>query len=613
MMDDMERHPNFPALVLLASVVAGLGFAPQVSSTAEIAAGEKDGVRKEQAYSVQMHLHAHSNHNGSRKPASMQWHTWFAREYATDVLWWSEHTTIFTMIDTLTIDPSLGEISEDGLSLQGLPPGRRDKGTSRLTAEVIGGHGRAWFQDAWLYSEFQSEESSDHWGRLSYRPQGTRKKVRTSSFARPLSGVPVIELDIDLDETSGDARTYVRVLLAWHHTDRPVQYEIVYRLVGPEQERSAVVESSGAVEVRLPVRPGLSTVRLDLLRDSILLPDGDDGTISEIEWGVEARNGARSRIGIGAVRILSENGALPHSYRSAQAIADRYEEEYSVIQEIGGEYTLPGWHLNAFYPDSSMSPARFQLDDLDKPIGDWVAGVHELGGLVSLNHPFGATMKGLPENGASGGRHRAEALAGSIARDGGYGADYLEVGYVSRGYVGLGEHLYLWDRLTSSGLYLYGNGTTDSHGSEWYTEKNRNYFQTWVWAGELSAEALIEGLRAGRAYFGLGKDWQGEFNFTLGPYRMGDRVAYSESELDLEINLSPRPPDSTIRLVIGRIGGKSNEVEYVIQSDADGPLSGTTIQLPGPCFVRLEVHAPDESEEGKKVPILLSNPIVLMP
>lgn len=53
-------------------------------------------------YSVQMHLHGHSNHNGAMKPGSMQWITNQAYlNNVADVLWWNDHTGFLGQADDL--------------------------------------------------------------------------------------------------------------------------------------------------------------------------------------------------------------------------------------------------------------------------------------------------------------------------------------------------------------------------------------------------------------------------------------------------------------------------------------------------------------------------------
>lgn len=58
------------------------GYAQQLPAAAEL-----------QPYSMQMHLHGWSNHNGGGFPGSMQWHSHFAQALGLDVIWWTDHVS----------------------------------------------------------------------------------------------------------------------------------------------------------------------------------------------------------------------------------------------------------------------------------------------------------------------------------------------------------------------------------------------------------------------------------------------------------------------------------------------------------------------------------------
>ena len=190
----------------------------------------------------------------------------------------------------------------------------------------------------------------------------------------------------------------------------------------------------------------------------------------------------------------------------------------------------------------------------------------------------------------------------------GYGAGILEVGYMRRA-LPLEAHLALWDYLTVSGLFLYGNGTSDSHGGIWYEGLHGNWFQTWVWATDSSAGALLEGMKSGRMYFGDNSQWDGEFDFWVGSYEAGMRVGTVEGELPVRFRLDPHPDNCSVRLVQALLETERMNVRYIhrgIPLEGDPPF---LVQVDRPCFIRLEVYGNDRSAE-EDVPLVFSNPIV---
>ncbi len=76
-----------------------------------------------EAYSVQMHIHGHSHHNGAGRPGSMQWHSHFAAETGLDVLWWTDHSEMFDLSSPLRFDFTSNRLS-------GAPPGATRAGRS---------------------------------------------------------------------------------------------------------------------------------------------------------------------------------------------------------------------------------------------------------------------------------------------------------------------------------------------------------------------------------------------------------------------------------------------------------------------------------------------------
>jgi hypothetical protein len=646
--------------------------AAATAAASAASADPADADAAERPYSVQMHLHALSNHNASDQPASMQWHTWFARESGVDVLWWSEHAEIFAMADTFRLDFGDAVVDPRTLFVSGLSGSYVGSEAGRKR-QIVGlaarsdGVAQAEVRDSTLYLEARrgGPESARPPGRgsgaarLFVRPVTASGPIRVLSFARPITFGAIVEADIDLGDRDAQRIAEFRFPLSWHIYGKALRYEIRYRLAPESAAPITMKIDDSTILVVMPCPNGRSTQWFDLEAAARLLRDGDDGTLSDIEWGVEALGTEPARMGVRRVRLWTKRSKASANVATARAVASRYESQYDVRQELGGEYAWGSAHLNAFYPESKPAAERFVWTVrplVPADVREWVADIHSHDGIVSLNHPFGTSFAGgarssvalddseEPEeadradamtagDAANVSRTRTLVVADRLFASRAFGCDILEVGYSRRGGATLDDHLALWDLLTANGCFLYGNGTSDSHGGPWFGEHSPNWYVTWIWARDDSPEALIEGARAGRIYFGDRSRWNGAFDVRLGPYRAGDRVPFQPGDLDLRVTLDPAPPGAQVRVVRGALraaasGGEETsasadipastvsaraalpieEVEYIDRGtliDLDAP---GTLHIDRPCFIRFEVSI--DAGMGAREPLLFSNPIV---
>jgi hypothetical protein len=560
-----------------------------------------------------MHLHAHSNHNGSSHPASLQWHVAQAARSGTDVLWWSEHAAIFGPPGAARLVLPEGSWAFDGLDLvladslvpRLLQEGR--KGVERLRGRSRGEGCEAEMRDGYLYARARGGENAGAPATLAYRPEAREEPLHLFDWTPPLARNVIAEAEIDWTPGGSGSRAYFEFLLSWHDYGRPVQCGIRYDLVSEGMPREVNLDS-GAVRVALPVPTGRSRIVFDVADAARSLRDGTDGCVQTVQWGVEAEDGDSASLGLRSLEMRGRED-FPGSYiATVRKILDGYREEYGVDQAIGVEVAIPRIHMNGFLPDPAVVLRLEEEMQSEEALKDWVSRVHARGGLTSYNHPFGALMGLLPgdPNVQAASRVVSDGLAIVDARA--YGADILEVGYVERA-LPLRAHLDLWDFITARGLFLYGNGTSDSHGGLWFQGSGGNWFHTWVWASDPSQASLIRGMRNGRMFFGDLARWQGKFDFWIGPRRCGDRVRCVEGAYDLRVLLDPLPDRAVVRMVQGRIGGDPLSVEYVHRGAVIDPNGTTLVRVDGPCFVRLEVWLEDAAG-GPEVPLLFSNPIV---
>lgn len=276
------------------------------------------------------------------------------------------------------------------------------------------------------------------------------------------------------------------------------------------------------------------------------------------------------------------------------------------------EISYAGRHLNEFSVGTQLLDYEALLDEFERrnpastPVDPRsyrrfltsraVEAVHARGGLVSLNHVFGTgTVDATP-----GDRNAVlDALVGERL----YGADLLEVGYRDRGGHGLADHLWVWDQLALAGLPAVGIGVSDSHGgsnARWRSAPNN--FVSWIHAASPSKRDLIEGLRAGRVFFGDIVLFDGEVELTApGGVRMGDTLVTSAAKVPVTVSIDGLEAGDRVHVVESGRRAAQHEVEgarFRIVHEVALPADGGG-------FVRVEVYG----REGREK--VFSNPIYL--
>jgi hypothetical protein len=341
---------------------------------------------------------------------------------------------------------------------------------------------------------------------------------------------------------------------------------------------------------------------------------GEDNALYRLAFGVQARRGARAAAHLDDLRIEQER-AGPVMYTHQGELIGEVGALYPGLEQLQGvEVSYGSRHLNVFceqpvLPDydriaeevAAARPAGEEFDErafraavIERVVGE----VHALGGLVSYNHPFGTTFE---ENEKP--RTNEEQLR-ILLRNRAEGADILEVGYRDRGGATLDDHLWLWDQAALAGLRLVGTGVSDSHGgAENRWRGTPNNFVSWIWAAKPDKQHLIEGLRAGRVFFGDIERFDGELDLaTEDGERMGAKVRTDASRARVE--LIARGLASGQRVVVVESGKRTRTIP--VEGREFRGWHVIELSREGPALVRFEVH----DETG---PIALSSPIHFLP
>jgi hypothetical protein len=571
-------------------------------------------------YLVQMHIHAHTNHNGNDLPASMEWHCAQAETHGFDVIWWSEHSEVFDTYEDMRIsfrDAYFNKVTGSVDLVRTRSRRRLSKLNLEGAVQLCSINTRGPDLEIEVASRGAGEFES-----VKVVPASERGPVKTVSWCRPVTSGLRVEALVDVQGLGEDAFLRFGFDLAAHPEGR---HHLVFEIVGGEVLEHEVIGDT-LVVTRMGVGGFPSRLDFDLERAASHLDDGYDNTLGSMYMELGVREGATVKVAVDSLILISDRPWGENQHRVILQLAERYECRHDITQYMGveasGIHTPERPHMNAFLPESTETLANLVIDPAVERKA-WAAGIGGLGGLVSLNHPFGAaldpTVRGVYDAGTAGSLLDMAGAAGPMSEEdlwavarpiietGGMGCGILEVGYIFRGTGSLADHLRLWDLVLAHGVRMVGNGVSDAHGGIWGSELRPNPFATWIWARGKDRESLLESLRAGRVCFGEPFAFKSHLAFGVEDAFMGDTL-YVERGEEVEgwVEIKPWVEDLDIRLVQVRIGDGPEPV-YLARSSLRDPAGGFGIEVRQPCFARVEVYAAD----GR--PLVFSNPVWLIP
>jgi hypothetical protein len=549
----------------------------------------------------------------------MESHSSEAERHGFDVIWWTDHARLFRDYEDIKLDFEGARVSSDG-KLVVLGRGMR-RSLTRINLERPGAGSEFDVSGGVLRLRLEPPGSGESATvRMSLGSQ--RGKVHTVDFCRPVTSGLVFEVWGEVEGLGDRTHLGFEFDFSLHPPGRHHAYFAASPgVAGPPRARG---DTTVYHEVQVP--NGRFAVSLDLLEALEQLPRGDDNTLSEATIVVGARAGELMYVAIDSVRIRSIEASGENQYRRVEQLARAYESQYGVRQlvgvEIGLVHTARLPHMNAYFPESTQAYPSIALDE-NMRRDAWIDAVHDLGGLVSLNHPFGASLRPRRSEGGAyyGEELSIRELAKSKSRvseqdfrwiadpvlDGSLKPDILEVGYLYRGSGSLEDHLRLWDVVLANGVRLVGNGASDTHGGLWGPDMVPNPFASWIWARSDSQDELLKALKAGHVAFGDPFFWQSDFAFGIEDAMMGDTLAVEEGrDVNGWVRMDPWRSDVDLRLVQIALG-EGWEPEVIRREVIGLERDGFAIRFDRPCFVRVEVYERDGT------PLVFSNPVFLIP
>ncbi len=585
---------SFPGILALAA----LAFGPVPAAHAA-----------EEAYSVAMHVHA----SWSEGDGSFEWHTEKGLAAGIDAIWWTEHdwrAVLWQYTKKHTFENSVYEAQFN----RWVEPDEASPGDTRFW--VLSGPPQVLYQTNMVDSlAIEGSKSfmifandaliSPSFRHVKWQQSGSNKQSQYGLASRVHLRFAVFPEVLQPDSS----RFVLEATLSLH----PEGPHVLRYVLGS-------MDGEGPASTPLQYTPGTWNVyTLDLTGDAIAKFTsggidslrGEDNSLFMLRASLEARWGYKARVFLDDFRFLPDSTQTESDVLAKQGqFLDHYEAQSPQLRQFAGSEisrfrAQP--HLNAFTPTPMM---------IDYGTHIWsdsmyyaVEQVHEAGGAISYNHMFGTGIYGnlseTPEQKAA----RVLAMKNQLRRCGIYGVDLFEVGYRWRGGIVLDDHLDVWDTMTANGIFVTGNGVSDTHGTvpfngwgPWQPQAAfENNFVTWFWAPEPTETALIQAMVSGRAFFGDPYAFQGTVDLATGEgFPMGRVVVTDRDSHDLLIAVEGVGDSAEVRLLQGEIvtsGSPVTNVNWIRDELLEGTIeSGTfsdsiVVETELSSFVRIEVKS----------------------
>ena len=566
---------------------------------------------EERPWSVQLHVHG----SFSEGVGSIDSHSREASELGVDAIWWSDHDF---RIATWRHASTFGFEDWSEPLDRGEPWNAWSEREERAVKELrllgsrsVPGGSVQFVREKAVEGERCLQVRARSPGR-DFADHLLNLRCDRALLHRPLAAEVTLRIAVHPLRLGPDARAAIEINLSEHDSGGElVVHRVVYLLTAERSEPwrdGATLFVPLAFEAREWNRYVLPLSR-DVREGFPELPK-DDNVLQELRLGVQTRRDAPAAVLFDELAIEQRTAGRATFARQREVMAE-VARHYPDLRQIQGvEISAASHHLNEFSRDTEIldfagavrasgllsgDPPRLDEDSYRLYLTrDAVQRVHGRGGLVSYNHMFGTDWEGSESK-----RTREEVLA-HLLETRAAGADLLEVGYRDRGGHPLEDHLWIWDRLWLAGLPLTGLGVSDSHGGPKHRWRDGpNNLLSWIWAPSSKKEDLLEGLRAGRVFFGDIARFDGELDIVSARgFRMGQVVLTDRPDARATVRIEGLSEGDVVHVVesgerVARrtAAGAALGLEHVLELSQD------------PAFVRVEVYARDGTA------VAFSNPL----
>lgn len=563
-----------------------------------------------------MHLHT----SFSEQSGSMDGHLDQAQRNGVDVVWWTDHDFRMSSLYYRRVVHFTSLSGERGSPGEGGTPWEWHEDRTGPLARESGGQ---------IVESPYSPLDTVARGSLSitaHSPSGSPGAVKYTADASKAgwnyTGTLIGQIfRFEVLPTSTGPDGYLEFLLSTSYHParggRPAgTYSVSYR-IGPP--------SSGAARSANGLLGVVNVAATHGRWNSILIRPSDD--IAALWPDLEARDFGSFGLTFGAVSTGSRSSGYFDYLRisrqqsgEVQMSAQRaLQAEYArrvpeVTQHQGLEVSLFTTHVNWFGGNVTLPDyTGINSSNYDAHLRDAVVPeIHRLGGLASLNHPFG-TGSG-PGLAPSTQRSLMQRLGASLITNKALGTDLLEVGYHRRAGVDIAQHIGLWDICSRNGIFLTGTGVTDDHFCTGWTGVNNDWI-TSAWATSTSEPALLSALQAGRGWSTSLSRFRGTLDLAAdGGHPMGSVSVASSTRRTVTVMATDLPVGGNLEVIQGHVDyagparpqpGNRTVAHYTPQELRRGSLS-LPVDTNESSFVRTVVHDATDRIVG------LSNPIWLL-
>jgi hypothetical protein len=575
------------------------------------------------AFSMAMHVHS----SFSEQNGSMQAQLFQAATNSIDVLWWTDHDQRMDGLDYRDVVHFTSLTNEHPAPGQGRAWHWQKVESGPLSRKSGGG----------IVSTPYSPNDPVPFGSLHLAAQSTGSAAASYGYyadSKPAAwnyrdNLTGQSLNIDVLLESGWTKGYLELFIAtsYHEASggRPAGvYALSYRFVPPGTAAAGPGAHGLKGVITIPVTPSgrdpWYTATITPCDDiASLWPDLDYRDFGL--WGLTLNAVSTGDAVAGYFdylrfnRSISGEAFLQQQEHMGSFLAPQYP---SVVQQLGLEVSWVPPHVNWFgpnvvIPDYGKTTPHTWTKYLQDTL---VPQVHNAGGLVSYNHPFGFGYGRAQSQQKQDQRLRrlAKELLPTASAPAVLGSDLLEVGYPLRAGVDLAHHVALWDIMSRNAVFLTGNGANDDHyGKDWLEIPN-NWF-TSAWAPSTKMPDLLAALAAGRAWCASMSDFRGSLNLLVdGICPMGSVSVSSVTSRKLVASAGGLEPGTSLQVLQGTVDYAGTSAlaantrligSYPATDFSRGSIT-QTIDTSKESFVRTQVV------DKRGTVVSLSNPIWLL-
>ena len=442
-------------------------------------------------------------------------------------------------------------------------------------------------KDGAMHLEASSTEvGKGKWSTINVLFDSSQKRHEVALLAKAM-----LHLGMQITDYS-DCSKDIRIIIDVKLSQRPPEFEnahIYYVFGNTEGLETPYITVKSMDEYQ-----AFNCYAFDLLTDAEPV-GGADNILNTVSFIVSARNGRSAKMSVDHMSFSWEL-EFEEGRKEQQRVADEIGKKYGVTTFVTSEISAAGPHKICFstkVPIINYKERNYQITDEEA-----MEHVRSHGGIYSRNHPF-FSIKDKVKLGERPEiiEQAKQEIIRKYVENRVWGAAMIEIGFpAGRHGASLEDYLYLWDRLSSEGIFISGYGDSDSHGNHggWFDGNN---FVGYIAAENPCEEEFIHSMKAGDLYTGDPVYLQRvEVSFVSSEGQMMGQVSVNEKPGKAILTLKDLPEDCR---VIWTANGQNIRTDYC-GKEYQGTLDIPTEEKVN--FVRVALY------KGERC-IMLTNPI----